>query len=275
MPMLTEIQEYLGDWVSLSCHLSAALQILTQLYSPESIKQSPISALLTWYIRLDVFVAMMGGFDTALPREWFISAVEGSEKKVEDNPDDLAWRTEAQATNLRLISMDMSLLYAKSARGDISPEEYSAEYDNISARLWEWKAGLDSAIIDTNCLVTDFHYKRPLTDADILDPYKPGSLYKPPLFSTTILFMEWHSMIIMHLSRQEAWGLQQEPSNELRSLALSACEMFETVQRWPDAPSGALIAVQACLALACLFIPREHKYIMWTRRKYALLEAAG
>ncbi|KAJ3570952.1 hypothetical protein NPX13_g5549 [Xylaria arbuscula] len=275
MLQLATIEEYLGDWVSLSCHQTAALQILTQLYSPESIKQSPISALLTWYIRFDVFVAMMGGFETALPREWFIAAVEGSEKKVEDNPDDLAWRTEVQATNLRLISMDMSLLYAKSARGDISPEDYSAEYNQISARVWEWKTGLDPAIIDANFLVTDFHYRRPLTDADILDPYKPGSLYKPPLFSTTILFMEWYSIIIMHTSRQEAYGLQQEPSSELRSLALSACEMFETVQRWPDAPSGALIAVQACLALACLFIPRDHKYMMWIRRKYALLEAAG
>ncbi|KAI0506430.1 hypothetical protein F5B22DRAFT_650682 [Xylaria bambusicola] len=275
MLQLATIEEYLGDWVNLSFHQTGALQILTQLYSPETIKQSPLSALLTWYIRFDVSVAMMGGFGTALPREWFVSAVEGSESKVEDSPDDLAWRTEIQATTLRLISMDMSLLYAKYSQGQISAENYSTEYDQVSVRLWDWKNRLDPAITDANFLVTNFQYKRPLTDADVVDPYQPGSLYDHPLFSTTILLMEWHSIIIMHMSRQEAYGLQQEPSNELRQLALSACKMYETVQRWPDAPPGALIAVQPCLALSCLFIPRDSKYSMWTRRKYAFLEAAG
>ncbi len=218
---------------------------------------------------------MMGGFETALPREWFVAAVEGSEEKVDENPDELSWRIEVQATTLRLISMDMSLLYAKSSRGEISAEAFVEEYDQISERLSEWLARLDPAITNANYLVTDFQHKQPLTDADIVNPYKPGSLYKPPLFSTTILLMEWHSIIIMHKSRQEGYALQQEPSKELRQLALSACEMFETVQRWPDTPTGALITVQACLAIACLFIPRDPKYYMWMRRRYASLEATG
>ncbi|KAI8949760.1 hypothetical protein F4801DRAFT_390667 [Xylaria longipes] len=272
---LATIEEYLGDWVNLSGHQKAALQILTQLFTPETIMQSSISALLTWYIRFDVFVAMMGGFETALPREWFVSAVEGSKKRVEDDPNDLSWRTEVQATILRLMSMDMSLLYAKSSRGEISAEAYDEEYDNISARLSEWKDGIDPAITDSNYLVTDFSYKQPLTDDDIVDPYKPGSLYQFPLFSTTILLMEWHSISIMHKSRMEGYALQQEPSDELRQLALSACEMFEMVRLWPETPTGATMTVQACLALACLFIPRNRKYHMWIRRRYASLEAAG
>ncbi|KAI0432553.1 hypothetical protein F5Y09DRAFT_329611 [Xylaria sp. FL1042] len=275
MLQLATIEEYLGDWVNLSGHQTAALQILTQLFTPGSIAQSRISALLTWYIRFDVFVAMMGGFETALPREWFVSAVQGSEEKTENNPDELSWRIEVQATTLRLISMDMSLLYAKSARGEISAEAFVEEYDLISERLSQWKDGIDPAVTDANYLVTDFYYQQPLTDADIVNPYKPGSLYKPPLFSTTILLMEWHSLIIMHKSRQEEYALQQEPSNELRELALSACEMFETLHRWPGTPTGALITVQACLAIACLFIPREQKYYMWMRRRYASLEATG
>ncbi|KAI0914913.1 hypothetical protein F4823DRAFT_621251 [Ustulina deusta] len=275
MLQLATIEEYLGDWVNLSGHQTAALQILTQLFTPDTIARSPISTLLTWYIRFDVFGAMMGGFETALPREWFVAAVEGSEEKVDENPDELSWRIEVQATTLRLISMDMSLLYAKSSRGEISAEAFVEEYDQISERLSEWLARLDPAITNANYLVTDFQHKQPLTDADIVNPYKPGSLYKPPLFSTTILLMEWHSIIIMHKSRQEGYALQQEPSKELRQLALSACEMFETVQRWPDTPTGALITVQACLAIACLFIPRDPKYYMWMRRRYASLEATG
>ncbi|KAJ8132814.1 hypothetical protein O1611_g809 [Lasiodiplodia mahajangana] len=272
---LATIEEYLGDWVNLSGHQKAALQILTQLYTPETIMQPSISALLTWYIRFDVFVAMMGGFETALPREWFECAVKGSEKQVEDNPDDISWRIEVQATNLRLISMDMSLLYAKSARGEISDEVFIEEYDDISARLSDWKTGLDPTITDSNYLVTDFHYAQPLAEDDIVNPYSSGSLYRFPLFSTTILLLEWHSIIIMHKSRQEGYALEQEPSRELRKLALSACEIFETVRLWPETPTGATMTVQACLALACLFIPREPRYHMWMRRRYASLEAAG
>ncbi|TGJ82993.1 hypothetical protein E0Z10_g5775 [Xylaria hypoxylon] len=275
MLQLATIEEYLGDWVNLSGHRGAALQMLTQLFTPGSIMQSPVSALLTWYIRFDVFAAMMGGFETALPREWFVSAVEGSKEKVEDDPDELSWRIEVQANTLRLISMDMSLLYARSARGEILAESYIEEYGRISKRLSEWKDGLDPAITESNYLVTDFQYRQPLTDDDIVNPYKPGSLYKPPLFSTTVLLLEWHSIIIMHKSRQEGYALQQEPSNELRQLALSACELFETLRCWPETPTGALITVQACLAIASLFIPRDQKHHMWMRRRYALLEAIG
>ncbi|KAI1300879.1 hypothetical protein F5Y03DRAFT_220954 [Xylaria venustula] len=275
MLQLATIEEYLGDWVNLSGHQTAALQILTQIFTRETIMHSGLSAILTWYIRFDVFVAMMGGFATALPREWFVSAVEWSKEKAEENPGELPWRVEIQATTLRLISMDMSLLYAKSARGEVSVDAFVEEYDHISVRLSEWKDRLDPAVIDPNYLVTDFHYQQPLTDADIVNPYKPGSLYRFPLFSMTILLMEWHSIIIMHKSRQEGYALQQEPSDELRQLALSACEMYETLHRWPNTPTGALIAVQACLAIACLFIPRDQKYYMWMRRRYASLEASG
>ncbi|KAH8160399.1 hypothetical protein CIB48_g7848 [Xylaria polymorpha] len=236
-PYVKETTPYC-DWVNLSGHQKGALQILTQLFTPETIMQSSISAVLTWYIRFDVFVALMGGFETALPRE--------------------------------------CLCYMRrAAGGEIPAEAYDEEYDNISARLLEWKDALDPAITDSSYLVTDFSYKQPLTDDDIVDPYKAGSLYQFPLFSTTILLMEWHSCTIMHKSRPEGYTLQQEPSDELRDLALSACEMFEMVRLWPETPTGATMTVQACLAFACLFIPRNRKYHMWIRRRYALLEAAG
>jgi hypothetical protein len=273
--LLTWVKEYLGDWVNLSGHQKAALAILTQLFTPETIMQSPVRGLLTWYIRFDVFVAMMGGFEAALPREWFASAVTGSREKTDENPDDISWRIEVQAASLRLMSADMAFLYAKSARGEISAAAFAEEYDQISTQLMEWKAGLDPAITDSDYLVTEFHHKQPLTDDDIVNPYKAGYLYKPPLFSTTILLLEWHSIAIMHKSRHEGYTLLQEPSDELRQIALSACEIFETLRVWPETPTGATITVQACLAIACLFVPREPKYHMWMRRRYASLEAAG
>ncbi|OTB08097.1 hypothetical protein M426DRAFT_200926 [Hypoxylon sp. CI-4A] len=272
---LATIEEYLGDWVNLMGHQRAAHEILTHLFTPQTILRSPTSRiLLTWYIRFDVFVGMMGGFETNLPREWFSAVVRFCEERAESDPENLGMKTELHASALRLISRDMSILYAKGGRGELSGIEFKEEHDHITNRLYEWKANLDPALTDPSHLVTDFEYKVPLTEDDIVDPYKPGRIYDLPLFPMTVLTTEWHSILVMHKS-QEAFALQQKPSDELRGLAYAICEIFETVQLWPSAPNGALIPIQACLAIAALFLPRDGRHHMWMRRKYALLESLG
>ncbi|KAI0387676.1 hypothetical protein F5Y04DRAFT_9501 [Hypomontagnella monticulosa] len=271
---LATIEEYLGDWVNLMGHQKAALEILTRLFTPQTIMNSPCRILLTWYIRFDVFVGMMGGFETNLPRQWFSTVVQFCQDQIDKDPGNLKMKTELHASALRLISRDMSILYARGGRGEISGQEFAAEHDQITSRLYEWKAKLDPALTDPNLRVTDFPHKVPLVEDDIVDPYKPGHLYDFPLFSTTVLTAEWHSILVMHKS-QEAFALQQKPSDELRGLAHSICEIFEAVQLWPSAPNGALVPIQACLAIAALFLPRDRRHHMWLRRKYALLESLG
>ncbi|KAI1379278.1 hypothetical protein F4677DRAFT_326738 [Hypoxylon crocopeplum] len=272
---LATIEEYLGDWVNLMGHQKAAFEILTRLFTPQTVMNAPASRiLLTWYIRFDVFVGMMGGFETNLPREWFSNVVQICQEKVENDPQNVGMKTELHASALRLISRDMSILYARGGRGEISGQDFAAEHDHITNRLYEWRATLDPALTDPKFLVTDFRDKVPLDKDDIVDPYKPGYLYEFPLFSTTVLTAEWHSILVMHKS-QEAFALQQEPSDELRRLAYAICEIFEAVQLWPSAPNGALVPIQACLAIAALFLPRDGRHHMWLRRKYALLESLG
>ncbi|KAI1083522.1 hypothetical protein F5B20DRAFT_577199 [Whalleya microplaca] len=271
---LATIEEYLGDWVNLMGHQKAALDILTRLFTPQTIMSSNTRQLLTWYVRFDVFVGMMGGFETRLPREWFSYAVQYGRERIEKDPQNLLWKTEFHATSLRLISVDMSLLYARGGRGEVSGEAFAAEHNRLTTRLHEWRAMIDPAITNPDYLETEFKHKIPLDADNIVDPYKPGYLYKFPLFRTTILLAEWHSIFVMHKS-QEALALQQEPSEELRSMAYTICEMFEAVQLWPLAPNGALIPIQACLAIAALFMPRDTRHTMWFRRKYAMLEGLG
>ncbi|KAI1142292.1 hypothetical protein F5Y05DRAFT_220805 [Hypoxylon sp. FL0543] len=272
---LATIEEYLGDWVNLMGHQKAAFEILTRLFTPQTVMNSATSRiLLTWYIRFDVFVGMMGGFETNLPRQWFSSVVQFCRQQVENDPGNLEVKIELHASALRLISRDMSILYARGGRGEISGEDFAAEHSRITNRLYEWKANLDPALTDPHYRVTDFEHKTPLDEDDIVDPYKPGYLYDFPLFSTTVLTSEWHSILVMHKS-QEAFALQQKPSDELRGLAYAICEIFEAVQFWPSAPNGALIPIQPCLAIAALFLPRDNKHHMWLRRKYAMLESLG
>ena len=71
-------------------HQKAALQILTQLYSPQTILQSFVGRMmLTWYVRFDVFVGMLGGFETRLPREWFSTTVEYWERQAPEDESEL------------------------------------------------------------------------------------------------------------------------------------------------------------------------------------------
>ncbi|RYP71419.1 hypothetical protein DL771_004786 [Monosporascus sp. 5C6A] len=235
-------------------------------------QSSTSCALLTWYVRFDVSVGMMAGFETALPREWFSATVQFCESQISNYPTDLRWKTEYHAAALRLISMDMSLLYAKGRRGGVSSEDFSAEYKRMTSRLYEWRNNLDPAITDSTYLVTDFGQKQPSKD-DIVNPYKPGYLYDFPLFRTTTLIAEWNSIVLMHNSQETM--ASQEPSDELIHCAMEICEIFETVEKWPEAPKGALMPIQPCLAMAALFLPRDSRHTMWVRRKYALIENLG
>lgn len=275
-------KEYLGDWVNLMGHQRAAFKILSQLLTPQSAMQTSVSRiLLTWYARFDISVGMMAGFETMLSREWLSTVVQFAETQVANSPGPelLVWKTEFQAASLRLISMDMSVLFAKGGRGEITTATFSAEYNRLLSRLHEWRSSLDPAVTDSSYLVTDFSgHRRALRDNDdnddVVNPYRAGYLYEKPLFRMTILLAEWNSLILMHKS-QEANALQQEPSDELKGHALAICEIFETVELWPGTPKGALMPIQPCLAMAALFVPRDARHHMWMRRKYALIERLG
>lgn len=256
-------------------HQKAALQILTQLYTPQTILQSFVGRMImTWYVRFDVFVGMLGGFETRLPREWFSATVDYWERQAWEDESELLWKMEAASALLRLISVDMSNLYAKAGRGDLAGEVFAAEYERLTATLYQWRRDLDPALTSTSHQVTDFEWRAPLGEDDVFDPYVPGFLYKGSMFPMTLLLAEWHSVTVMHLS-QEPGRLQQEPTQEMRNLAMGICQIVASVERWPARPSGTMVMLHACLVIAALFVPKEERYQMWMRRKYVLIEQLG
>ncbi|KAM0810472.1 hypothetical protein AB5N19_10821 [Seiridium cardinale] len=274
---LATIEEYLGDWVSLMGHQKAALQILVTIFNPITAMQSYVTrGLLAWYVRFDVFVGMLGGFETRLPREWFSTIMQYFEGQLAQEPGDLSLKIELYSSAISLITVDMALLYARGGRGEISGAAFTEEHKRLEERLRNWKANLDGDqdLCNQDYLVTEFEYRRPLTDDDIVDPYASRFLYKSHFFATTLLFCEWRSILVMHKS-QEAFALQQEPSRELRDLAFEICQIFETVERWPSTPNGALVVLQSGLAIATLFLPKDEKHQLWMRRKFATVESLG
>lgn len=250
--------------------------MLTNLFpTPEAAMQSPMGRMtFTWYSRYDAFVAVMGGFPTAIPREWFVAFIEKSQEKIAHTPDDLERRLEEAEARLRLISVDMSYLYSKGHRGEITPEEFSAEHDRIAGHLRQWRETLDPTITNPAYLVNEFPDQKKLDENDIVNPYAPGLVYRAPLFAMTLILTQYHSINVMH-ELQSTTMRKDLMYARLRDHSLEICQRFEAVERWPAAPRGALMLVQACLAISALFLPQEERNHNWIRRKFALMETLG
>jgi hypothetical protein len=256
-------------------HQKAAFEILTNMFTPQTVMQTPMGRMcLHWYARFDTFVALMGGFPTDLPREWFTAMVEFYQSQMSIFPDQVRWKIDEWSARLRLISYDMSILFSRGSRGQISPQQFNVEHDQLTAALVEWKETRNSALSDPRYLVTDFPKPGPTAPDDIVDPYTPGILYEPPLFTTTILCAEWHSIMIMHKC-QSSNTPPEILFAELGHHAYTTCQYFETLEFWPSTPKGVLILTQACIAIAALFLPQDARHHMWFRRKFALLETMG
>ena len=254
-------------------HQRAALEVLTQLYTPQSAVHSPIGrTILTWYARFDIFIGIMGSFQPSLPHEWFLAAAEFYEAKSEAEPDDLSWKIKSADARLRLVSFEISVLFGKGGREELTKEEYLAEHRRIAQALEGWKRDYDPALTNP-AYVVEVPIDQAQSPEDSIAPFAPGLLYRPPLFASTILIAEWHSITLMHAT--QFMDGQDQPPVDLKEHAYAICQTCETVGRWQFSPNGSLIILQASLAIAALFVPPDPRHHMWIRRKFALLERMG
>lgn len=257
-------------------HQKAAFEVLTKLFTPQSIMQTPVGRVaLMWYARFDVFTGIMGSFKTSLSREWYSAPAEYYESRVAAEPHSVGWKIEACSARLRLISMEMSLLFAKRAKEEITEEEYIAEHGRLSAAWDDWRNTWDPALTDAAYRVTDFP-SNPTSDPDgIVNPSAPGVLlFRQPLFAMTLMTCEYHSVALMHAS-QSAKKLTEEDQAMLMEHAYAILQICETVELWPHSPAGSMIILQTCLAIAALYVRRDPRHHLWIRRKFALLETMG
>jgi hypothetical protein len=256
-------------------HQKAAFGIITSIFTPQTVMRTPVGRMcLSWYARFDSFVALMGGFPTDLPREWFQAMLDFYKSGVAANPEEVHWKIDEWSAQLRLISYDMSILFARGSRGQISPEDFIKEHELINQRLIDWKEKRDPALQDSKYLVRDFPPPETLDPEDFVNPYTVGILYERPLFDVTVLCAEWNSIMIMHKCQSSGMRPDQLFA-DLNRHAYRTCQYFETLEFWPSTPRGVLVLIQACIAIAALFCPQDARHHMWFRRKFALLETMG
>ena len=230
--------------------------------------------ILGWYMRFDVFAGLLGGFDMVLSREWFSSSHEYCQKQVEFDPTDLNWKIELAISKLRLIAMDMGNVFARIGKGQIGIDQFIQENEAVGGRLDAWRSEMDPALQDERYLVNEFSDTRLADPRSIVNPYLPGKIYCGPLWTMNVSTIDWYSIWLMH-KYQTALIVQMQPSSDLGEKAYECCQLLESVEFFPESPPGTLVALQASLGIAALFLPRDDAHTMWARRKLASIESQG
>jgi hypothetical protein len=276
---LATFEEYIGDWVNLVGHHRAALTMVHEIFTPETMMETDVGRrIFSWIARLDIMVGLMGGNKTRLDRRWFEANATWYSGQVDHDPESdvdientLAYFVAAN----RLIGMDIASLFARFAGGEISVEEFHRQNTEISGRIETMKRQIE--------LFNDDYYRahefpvqktRPLTSEDIVNPYVPGGLFKEVFWPMNYMWIDWYSIELLQ-RYQTALMLQQPMPLELEQISLEQCRIYEAMERWPDAPNGAILGAHAPLGLAAVFLKKDAKHILWARRKFAAVERQG
>lgn len=254
-------------------HQRAAHQIITGLFTPQTITQSETHRkIISWYIRFDLFAGMMSGGKTVIGREWFNACADFYKRQARDKPNDLGAMFEDMFATSRLIATDITLLLASKGSGEKSDEEFGQEVQKLLGEMDDYERRLQDTFTDPSCFVKNFPKAPPPSEDDITDFRDPNFCYAGDLFSMNYILIDFWAMQLMF--RLQLSTTQYTPP-ELEQIALKKCKMFEAVQFSGQGPPGAVLGFQASLGIACLLLPKEKKYTDWSRRKFALMERHG
>ena len=259
--------------MNLLSHQRAAHQIITDLFTPQTIMQSETHRkIISWYIRFDLFAGMMSGGTPILGREWFDACADFYKRQARDRPNDSGARFEDMFATSRLIATDIALLLASKVTGEKSHQQFGLEVQKLMTQMDEYGERLDNTFTDPSCFVKTFPKAPPPSDDEITDFRDPNFCLAGDLFSMNYILIDFWAMQLMFKLQ-----LATTPSSqsELEAIALKKCKMFEAVDFSDQGPPGAVLGFQASLGIACLLLPKEQKYTDWARRKFALMEKHG
>lgn len=271
---LATFEEYLGDWVHLSGHHRAAHHLLLELYTPQTILQTETGRqIFAWYSRFDVIAGLMAGNQTVLGREWYLEFQAYYEDQTDPEYFDIENSLAAASAATRLIGMDMAALFSALPRGSITIPEFTVQSEKLSQRILHLRERLE-ALNDGYYTVHEFPDQLPLGPEDIVDPYKPGGLFRDAFWPLNYLWIDWYGVYQMHTMQTMAILGQPFPA-EMELLSLDQCRIFEAIERWPASPKGSILGAHESLAIAGVFLKKDDKHTMWCRRKMATVEQKG
>ncbi|KAK7509608.1 uncharacterized protein IWZ02DRAFT_495080 [Phyllosticta citriasiana] len=272
---LATIEEYLGDYVNLIGHQKAAFEIITSMYTPQSIMQNEtLRRIMSWYARYDLMVGILSGSETVLSREWFLSCAEFYSQQCCDRPHDVGCKFDERLAQCRLLAVDSASLFACKAKGQISEDSFVADCMKLDRQFDDWVEQLDPALQDPSKHLKDFSDRPPLGPDDIVDPFDPDFAYEDDIFPMNIVLQDYWAIALM-FKTQVCNIMRQPPPPQAEEMAVNICKMFSILEHHPQSPPGLMIELQSSIGMGILNLPKDDTHITWGRRKLAKIESGG
>ncbi|KAG9946881.1 hypothetical protein KCU98_g18318, partial [Aureobasidium melanogenum] len=271
---LATFEEFLGDWVNLMGHQRAAYEILTELFTPQTIMQSETHRkIISWYIRFDLFAGFMHGYGMVLSREWHVACMEFYVRQARDKPRDLGSVFEEKFARSRLLATDISLIFAR-AKTEGPSQELIVEMGKMSAQLETYAHELESAFKDTRTYVKEFPNAPKGEWDDVVGSTDPEFLWAGDLFTWNFILIDFWAIHLLFKSQIA----QFDPTvggEEVVASAFKVCKMFEALQYCGEDATAMILGAQASLGMAAACMPKDQRHTMWCRNKYAQIEQCG
>lgn len=216
----------------------------------------------------------MAGYELLLGRDWFCVNDDYYRQQLSQDSQNIDLRIQSAMARHRLTAVDMTVLFTRMSRGEMTVEDFMQDNALITQRIGTWMSDIKPLLNDPRYLVTSFGGARQQDPDGSVNPYMREGSYQRNRWFVNLLQLDWTAMGIMH-EGQTALILQQQPPLKLQQLASEICRLLEAVEHWPHSPPGAVVRAQAALGLAAPYLPKVEKYTMWCRQRLARFEGLG
>lgn len=224
-----------------------------------------------WFAHFDVLVAMMAGHRTTVGSEWSDLNRHAVRRECEVNPENMCLKVENASCEFRDLAMEISLLTFQRSQNLLTGEGFLTESKRLLQACSTWFNSLDPLILAGAEKV----YRKSGTGGPEDEcPFEPAAIYRGIRWAVNFLVCDYFGLIIM-LKHQIALMNPERPDPSLQDLAISICNVLAGVEKYSDSPAGALLAAQAPLGLAALWIPNNKGYRRWMQKQLAEIEQMG
>jgi len=236
---------------------------------------SELRTVFNWFMHFDLIAALMAGHQPACGPEWLWKNREVVAALQQANPDDLGLRLEEAVCAFRDLSLQISQMTAHRAAGVLTVEEFGLRSQEMLNKCYDWWKDLHPSILKGSEILQVS--SKIMADIPIC-PFKPAPLYKGDRWAVNFLMLDYYGIIIV-LKHQivSTSSEHHDPSSDpsLQEYAIKICEVLAAIEAYPETPAGALLAVQAPIGLAALWLPNRHNYRRWMQYQLAKEEQMG
>ena len=246
--------------------------MIKALYTPERACHTEMGRrILAWYTRFDVYAGLWSGTGTAIGLEWFHAIDQYFQDMNRAEPMNLEYQIECLFSGLRVQGVEVGQSFAQQSIKEDCQEHLLRQNEQFEQKLRVWREKLQSFLLRGEYIVT-LNDEGDEVDSD--DPRTSAAVFIRDYWPINYLFLDLLAMEAMQ-RQQSALILKHKGDPVLSQIALQACQIFEAIERYPDAPKGSILPAQSNMSFICFFVPREEKYLQWCREKLANVECQG